>query len=58
MDKDLTKIPEIAASKAFDREREKYPVQRISVVLPITERDIESAVEEINPDHDSLNFRG
>lgn len=58
MDKELTKIPENAASKAEDRKREKYPVQQVAVTYPITEQEVDSAVKEINPDMDSLGFRG
>ncbi|WP_199652985.1 hypothetical protein [Parabacteroides sp. AM08-6] len=58
MDKELTKIPESAESKVLDKEREKYPVQQVSVTLPITDKEVESAVKEINPDADSLGSRG
>ncbi len=58
MDKDLTKIPENAASKATEREKEKYPVQQISVTTPISEEEVEDAVKEINPTKDSLDWRG
>lgn len=58
MDKERTKIPENAESKAEDRKREKYPVQQVAVTYPITDKEINSAVKEINPDTDSLGCRG
>lgn len=58
MDKEFTKIPENAESKAEDRKREKYPVQQVAVTEPITEKEVKSAVREINPDTESLGFRG
>lgn len=58
MDKELTKIPENAASKDEDRKREKYPVQQVAVTYPITDKEVKSAVKEINPDTDSLGCRG
>lgn len=58
MDKELTKIPENAASKDEDRKREKYPVQQVAVTYPITDKEVNSAVREINPDTDSLGCRG
>lgn len=50
MEKDLNKIPENAESKALDREKEKYPVQQIPVTDPITEKEVDDAVKEMNPD--------
>ena len=58
MDKELTQIPENAASKAEDRKREKYPVQQIAAATPVTAKVIKSAVKEINPDIDSFDYRG
>lgn len=58
MDKDFTKIPENAESKASDREREEFPVQQVAVTYPIGEKEVEEAVKELNPDTDSLGCRG
>lgn len=40
MDKDFTKIPENAESKASDREKEEYPVQQVAVTYPIGEKEV------------------
>lgn len=58
MDKNYTRIPENAESKALEREKEQYPVQKISFTLPLSEEAVQDAVEEINPDQESLGFRG
>lgn len=58
MDKEFTKIPENAESKAIDREKEKYPVQQIATEVHITEKEVECAVEELNPDKNSMESRG
>ena len=58
MDKDQTKIPEMAASKAADREMEKHPVQQLDINKPVTEEEVEEAVEELNPTEESLDWRG
>lgn len=57
MDKEFTKIPENAESKAIDREKEKYPVQQIATEVHTTEKEVECAVEELNPDKNSLESR-
>lgn len=57
MDEELTKIPENAESKVFDRQRERYPVQQSVIRIP-GELDLEAAVEEINPDTSSMEGRG
>lgn len=40
--------------------KEKYPVQQVSIKKnsKITEKVVEAAVKEINPDKNSLGFRG
>ena len=58
MSKDLTRIPENAESKAEEREKEKYPVQQVSVVMPITDKEVKDAGKEINPARDSMDSRG
>ncbi|CAK7031621.1 MAG: hypothetical protein PARBA_03871 [Parabacteroides sp.] len=58
MNKDQTRIPENAESKAEEREKEKYPVQQVSVVMPITDKEVKDAVKEINPDKNSMDSRG
>ena len=58
MDKDLKIIPEIAESKALDREKEEYPVQQVAVTYPIGDKEVKDAVKELNPDTNSLGSRG
>lgn len=58
MDQEITKITENAESKALDREKEKYPVQQVATEYPITEKEVECAVTEINPDKNSMESRG
>lgn len=57
MDKEFTKIPENAESKANERENEKYPVQQIATEIPVSETEVECAVHELNPDKNSLESR-
>lgn len=57
MAKNLTSIPENAKSKAADKEKERYPVQVVGTdekMKTVTEKEVEAAVKEINPDENSM----
>lgn len=59
MDKIFAAIPEYAASKAEERELEKHPVAQPELKQDEPdEKEVEEAVDEINPDDDSLDWRG
>lgn len=59
MDNVLNKISESAESKALDRKKEKYPVQRVAVTCqPVVDKDVKDAVKELNPDTGSFGSRG
>ncbi len=58
MDNVLNKISENAESKALDRKKEKYPVQRVAVTCSVGDKDVKDAVKELNPDTNSFGSRG
>lgn len=55
-----TNIPKIPVHINMEVMSEKYPVQRFVVNnrKTITEKEVKDAVQEINPDSNSLNWRG
>lgn len=60
METELPKIKEKAKTEALvlnDKE-ERYPVQQVAAGEKVTEKVVKEAVREINPEEDSLNFRG
>jgi len=38
----------------LDKEKEKYPVQRVAIEGDVNEKEVEDAVQEINPDMETL----
>lgn len=61
MEKILTSIPENAKSKAEDKIKERYPVQIVASdekKKAVSEKEVEAAVEGLNPDENSMESRG
>lgn len=56
----LPRIREKAKSEVLvlNRKETRYPVQQVASGKRITKKVVEEAVREINPDADSMEFRG
>lgn len=56
----LPRIKEKAKTEALvlDRKDGRYPVQQVATKGEVTKKEVKDAVREINPDENSLDYRG